>query len=180
MIQRVSAYTQPKVSVEYTSVGLILITSLVLTAYFSANVYTKQWQSLTQLDNYRKNLEGLSALGDFLENNIQTTSIFIANPRLMNYLPGLSSKSDVVLFRTNEYSETFIQEPMSVDKINLILSRKSSVSIKTRLSILENNRSGYILVEEQPLKDYYAGYPQFFSVQKFGNFWIFELRKTNP
>ena len=178
ILHKTSVHTQSKIPVERTTFGLILTISLVLIGYFSAYVYTKQWQSLAQLDINR--LNSLSALGDYLENNIASTSIFAAPPELRDYLPGLSSKSKIVFFRYALQTSAFVSDFASREKINLIFSQHSSMSIKKRMGLLENNHVQYILVEEQSLTDYYAGYPQFFDVQKIDDFWMIKVLKPSP
>jgi hypothetical protein len=175
--KKASTNTQPKIFTEQIISGVVLTISILLIGYFSTHLYAQKWQSATQLDEYRNKLESLSALGNYLENNIELPSIFVAPPKLRDYLPGLSSKSKVVFFRSHLQTISFSHNNIDIKKINLILSQDSSISIKKRMSLLEKNRVQYILVEDQSLKDYYAGYPQFFAVQKIDNFWIVEFSR---
>jgi hypothetical protein len=117
-------------------------------------------------------LENLAALGIYLENNIEQPSMFVAPLELMNYLPGLSSKSKVVFFR----SSAFTPHPIDIEKIGLILSQDASIPIKQRMNILRRYHIQYILIEDHSLSDYYAGYTEFFNAQKINNFWIIEFK----
>ncbi len=177
ILLKVSARVQPKISAEQATFGLILTISIVLTGYFSTHAYIKNWQSSTELNKYRSSLERLATLGNYLENNIQSPSTFVAPIGLMNYLPGLSSKSKVIFFRTPQLS----RYPVNMSKIkNIVLSPDSSISIEQRTELLEKYRIQYILVEDQSQKDSYASYPQLFDVQPIDGFWIIEFLKNSP
>jgi hypothetical protein len=173
---KVSANTRSKISGEWVILSLVSVVCFFMIGYFSVNVYSNRWPALTKLDNYRNNLANLSALGNYLENNIEKPSIFVAPTGLSDYLPGLSSKSKVVLFRGPQFT------PYSVNrsKLSLIFSQDTSITIKQRMANLEKYHIQYILVQDDALKDYYAGNSQFFNVQKAGDFWIIKFQKISP
>jgi hypothetical protein len=180
ILHKITVHTQLEISAERPTFAILLTISVILIGYFSAYVYTRKWQSLARLDTYRTRLEGLSSLGNYLENNIGSSAVFVAPPTLMDYLPGLSSKSKVAFFRSDEQTHAYVPDAMSMDKINLIFSQDSSILMQQRVKLLARNHIQYILLQDESLKDYYASYSQFFNVQKFDSFWILEFREANP
>ncbi len=158
------------------TVGLISLICLVLICSFSITFYFNQWQRLPTLDNQRSKLQEFVDLGKYLENNIKTVSVFLAPREFSDYLPGISSKSKVVFFRT----AAFTRGKVNLEKINLVFSPNTSISIDQRIDTLMLYQVDYILVKDRLLKNYYASYPEFFRVQEYNDFWILEFRKTEP
>src|SRR5258706_1102239 len=163
-------------SAEVVTLSLVFLISFVLISSFSVTYYANQWARLTTLDDRKSKLQTFVDLGNDLENKLKTVSIFVAPREFSDYLPGISSKSKVVFFRTVFFT------PHSVDpeKLNLIFSQDISISLKQRMNILTKYHVDYILVKDHFLKDYYASYPEFFHVQEFSNFWILEFREMKP
>jgi hypothetical protein len=174
---RIFTRALPKALVERSAFSAISVLGIFLIGYYSAYVYGADWRELAKLDSYKDKLVRYSALGDFLENNIERPAIFVADSKFMNYLPGLSSKSKVVFFRNSRFS----RRPVDMDKIALIFSHDASISINQRMNILKRNHIQYILLaEDTSIRNYYVGYPQFFDLQSFDNFWIIEFRNVDP
>jgi len=165
-----------RLSAETAASGLVFLISLVLISFFCVNFYAQRWPRLTTLDDRRNKLQALVDLGNSLESKLPKASIFVAPREISDYLPGISSKSKVVFFRT----VLFTPHPVDTDKLNLIFSKNTSVSLKQRLNILTKYHIDDILVNDASLKDYYAGYPELFHVQEVPNFWILEFQKPKP
>lgn len=165
---------------ERATFGLILALCFSILAHFS---YKASWVPITQLVSYRDNLTKLSTLGSYLENKNEKPAKFIASSKtvpMMKYLPGLSSKAKVILFRTSRYTSGFIHDSIYYRKIKPVLSSSTTVSLQRRINILRNNDIQYILVEERSIKDYYANRPDLFDIQRAGDFWIIEFRESAP
>lgn len=158
-------------SILYTGIP---IACLVLVAWFSEFVYPYQWLSTQeQLDDYRNSLSRLSKLGNYLEGHIEQPSRFLAPIDLMNYLPGLSSKSKVVLLRNAAWAPY----PVDVNEISEIFSDNPEISMNRRTQILDKYGVRYVLMEDADLKDYYADNHSLFSAEVFDDFWILKYRK---
>ena len=165
---------QARISVRQVALGVILTISLVSIGYFyGLRIQSGGWTPLTEskLVGYTDTLATFVTLGNYIENNISSPSIFIAPTGLMNYLPGLSSKSKVVSFRGPQFS----RYPISIEKIHLIFSPKGTISIGERKRFLRRYHIQYILVRDSALKDYYAQYSQSFAVQKVDSFWVLKF-----
>jgi hypothetical protein len=175
IFSKISFNNPSRISGERVAFGLILSISLILIGYFSIYVYRNKWQLIADHNTYGNRLENLSALGNYLETNIEPSSIFLAPPELRDYLPGLSSKSKVIFFRT----QRFTPYSVNITEINSIFSQNTSITIQQRINILMKYHVDYILVENRSLEDYYAAYPQFFHSQGINNFWILKFRKTS-
>jgi hypothetical protein len=162
-------------SAEMVTVGLVSLISLVLISFFCVNFYAKQWWRLSTIDARKNELQMLVDLGNGLESKLKTASIFVAPREFSDYLPGISSKSKVVFFQTALKTSMLVQHSVDTKKLNLIFSQDTSISIKQRISVLEKYHIGNILVNSGSLRNYYAGYPELFHIQKMGNFWILEF-----
>jgi hypothetical protein len=127
-------------------------------------------------ESYLTRLTGLASLGDYLEVNIKEPSIFLAPQEIMYYLPGLSSKAKVVLFREKRYN----LRPIDEQQLELIFSRKNQASMEQRMEILEQYNVKYILVKDDYLRAFYIKDPHFKNIKDIGNFSIFEFVDTTP
>ena len=175
-LHKLSFNIQEQISVKQITFGVILIISIVSIGYvYGTYMYERGWQSLTdsKLVQYRSTLTTFVTLGNYIENNISSPSVFVAPIRLTKYLPGLSSKSKVVFF-------PYSKRRVSPDKLNSVFSQNTSLSIKQRMNILTKYDVDEILVDDVSLKNYYASYPESFYIQKIGEFWILEIQKTKP
>ncbi len=181
----IKALSKPSVKrAVYTSI--VGICSIVL-IFFSVHVYKVEWKTLTERDTYKNTLENLSVLGNYLEVNIDQPSIFLAAAQssnflpglftqsLMDYLPGISSKSKVVSFRFNP-----VPYPVDMDKLSLIFSLDATITFNQRINILRKNHIQYVLIDNRSLMVYYASKPQFFDIQNIENYWILKIRKATP
>lgn len=151
----------------------ILLTCVVTMIYFSAYRYQNRWQSFDNLREYKTKLEMLSTLGNDLESNISEPSIVISSYGMMNYLPGISSKTKVVFFR----GPLFTPYPVDHDKLELISAYNEDISIEQRKEVFHSYNIRYLLIKDSYLKEYYSGHPQFFNLQDFGEYWLFEYRQ---
>jgi hypothetical protein len=115
-------------------------------------------------------------LGDDLEANIQDPAKFLAPVYMMNHLPGLSSKAKVVFFRRHN----FTPYPVDTKELRLVLSPDDQISIGERMQVLRKYGVRYFLVRNIVVEKYFAAYPQFFDVRKFGDYWLFEFREMSP
>jgi hypothetical protein len=156
--------------------ALILITCLLLTGYYSTNVYSTRWLALTRLPQYRNKLLSLSNLGIYLEENIKQPSRFVAPQPIMDYLPGLSSKAKPVFFRSNIYTPN----PPNMNKVKLILSGDQQTSLEERVDVFLKYDIRYMVVQDEAIKNYYSNYPEFFDIQIVGNFWLIEFLENRP
>ena len=182
---KLSSHGLPKFSAEQFTFYLVMATSSLIIAMFSIFVYRNDWQALHELPAYKNTLEKLSALGQYLEVNIDRPSIFLAAPQsshsltglftqsLMDYLPGLSSKSKVVVFR-------WFYPPRNIDleKLNLIFSTDPAISPSQRINVLKRNQVEYILLDNNSIIEYYADQPQFFDIERFENYGIVLIHGT--
>jgi hypothetical protein len=188
LIDQVIQFIAPKISVHRSykfTFYLVIVTSSLITAIFSIVVYRNDWRALNEIPAYKNTLEKLSALGQYLEVNIDQPSIFLAAPQssdhltglftqsLMDYLPGLSSKSKVVVFR-------WFYPPRRIEpeKLNLIFSTDPTISPSQRINILKRNQVQYILLDNNSIIEYYAVQPQFFDVERFENYGIVWIHGT--
>jgi len=161
-------------STELIICGLVFVVSSILITLFSVNYY-KQGQKLEVLDNKKNKLQKFVDLGNFLENNIETVSTFVAPADISDYLPGISSKSKIVFFRT----ETYSRQPVNRRKLSFVFSKNTTITKVT--NILRQYHIDYIITPNVSLKDYYVSqYPQYFEAQKFDTFWIIEFQGTKP
>lgn len=153
-------------------VSVFSICVLVI-GYTSVYYYGSRWSSLKTLYDYRNMLEEKAALGNYIETNFDRQSIFLASYEMMNYLPGLSSKAKVVYFRTS------IHTPRPVKHIDIerVLFSDNVFPVDRRMEVLDRYHIQYILSKDVTLMEYYAAYPQFFSLQKFRNYWLIKYRQ---
>jgi hypothetical protein len=143
--------------------------------YSSIPRYDRIKQAIVSRSAYQDNLERLSLLGNYLENNLEQSSIFVAPTQIMNLLPGLSSKADVVFFRTTAYT----RHPVDLDKVKLIFSPDASVPMKRRMNIIRQYQVQYVILTDRSVKDFYANYTDLFKIQKSNGFWILKLQDSN-
>jgi hypothetical protein len=161
--------------INYQGKQVLLIGStflcLVLTGYYSEKVYQYQGQSSKiQLDGYRNHLSRLVDLGYFLETETEQPVRVAAPPELMNYLPGLSSKSKAVIFRVKDWTPY----PIDEEEISNLFSHDISTSVERRMQVMEKYRIQYVLVEQPSIGRYYTGYPQYFELQYTDGYWLFK------
>jgi hypothetical protein len=172
VINKVSfAHTADSIS-GWSILSLTSLVCILLITHFSIPKYEPTSSPLSGLNSYRNELARLAALGNYLENNIEQPSVFVAPLEVMNYLPGLSSKAKVVFFRT----DAFTAHSVDMEEIGSILSQDVSIPVNQRMNILRNYRINYILSEDDALREYYAHHTKFFHVQNFDDFWIIEFR----
>jgi len=169
-----------KPSSELISLIIILSASLLLIWQFSTNGFRIRisWQSFEALDEYKVELSRLAEAGEYLEANIESPSIFIADPRVMSLLPGLSSKADVVLFRTAKFSSAYIPEP--IERADIATVMHNITPIDRRVDILRRFKIKYIFTHSGLIKTSYANYPELFSVRQAGEFWLIEFHDNQP
>ena len=182
-VPKLSVNSLPKIFGERLSLIVTTVLCIILIGYFSTHAYRSEWKALDGLNTYKNTLTRLSALGDYLEANVERPSRFIApaqasvvipdlfSQSMMDYLPGLSSKSKVVFFRY-----ILPPYPVDMDKINLVFSLDSSIIFKQRINILKRYHIQYVLIDNHFLSDYYANQPQFFDVQEVDGYWLLKLR----
>jgi hypothetical protein len=152
----------------------IPVVCILLVGYFSEFVYPYEWlSSKSQLIDYRNSLTRLANLGNYLEARIDQPSRFIAPSELMNYLPGISSKSKVVLMRNISWTPY----PINLNDIKEIFSENDGISMQQRVQILEKYNIQYILTEDTLIKDYYIHNSNVFSAQNFDDYWIIKFGK---
>jgi len=173
VLYRISTRIEPQKQ-ERAVFGVALVVSLFLITYFSIHVYPSRWASMENLVSYRSEIESFSVLGNYLETQIESPSIFISTPVMMSYLPGLSSKSKVIFFRNRNFS----RDSISLEKIYYVLSEDPEITLSKRTTILKKQNIRYILVETAALKDYYASRPDLFRIERIGKFWLLEF--LNP
>jgi hypothetical protein len=151
----------------------IPVVCMILVAWFSEFVYPYQWLSTKeQLDDYRNRLSSLSELGNYIENHIDRQSRFIAPFELMNYLPGLSSKSKVVLMRNTAWAPY----PIDVNEIADVFTNDPSIPIEQRVETLDKYNVHYILSDDSTLKNYYVRNRSLSDVKALDNYWILRFR----
>jgi hypothetical protein len=168
-------FKESKISSKEASFGLILIICSILIIYVSTNTYSNRWRGLTRLSHYWNILSRLSNLGDYLETNINQPSRFAASLGLMDYLPGLSSKSKVIYFRNDKRTPYHVYH-VHLDDIKPLLSRDTQIIIDQRVDVFVKYDIQYLITEDIRVKDYYNTFPEFFDVQESGGFWIIEFR----
>lgn len=167
--------TQTKDLSQQTLFGSILVICILLITNFSINGYDSRLPLMIKPDGYTNRLKNLATLGNYLENNLERPSVFVAPLELMDYLPGLSSKAKVVFFRTSAYTP----RPVDLQKIGLIFSPDVSIPITERMHILRTYDIQYILIEDPLLRDYYASHTGFFNVQEISNFWVIKFQGSS-
>jgi hypothetical protein len=173
--QKVSICAQANPNSERAILGLFSAICIILMSYSSIPRYAKIKQAVANRNTYQDNLERLSLLGNYLENNLEQSSIFVAPPHIMKLLPGLSSKADVVFFRTNVYT----RQPVDLDKLKLIFSPDASVPMKRRMNIIRRYQVQHVILTDHSVKDFYAHYTDLFKIQETNGFWILELRDSS-
>lgn len=137
-------------------------------AYASLRQYPQEWATIAELGTYRERLEALAGLGDYLQANLAGPAMFYTPPALIDYVPGLSSKSKVIYFR-DIYSKPYTVDPVEID---LISSPAAAVTSAERMNLLDRYGIEYILTEDPAVERYYAGLPQAFSSREDHRFWI--------
>jgi uncharacterized membrane protein (DUF485 family) len=187
ILVRLPVHLATRFMAEKITFGLVVGIGSALIAYFSLNVYKADWKALTGVNSYYNTLKNLSVLGKELETNIERPSVFLAPAQsskeltglftqsLMDYLPGISSKSKVVNFRW--YQAPYLKTP---ETLALIFSPDKSISYEQRIHILKNNHIQYVLIDDRALSEYYSSAPQLFDVNTIGNYWILQLREESP
>jgi hypothetical protein len=156
---------------EHVLLTSLTLLCLVLTGFYSEFVYQYQGQSTTaQLEGYRDHLSRLAELGYFLESETEEPVRFAAPAELMNYLPGISSKSKAVIFRNKDWTPY----PIDEEEINNLFSHDFSISMDQRIQVLEKYQIQYVLVEQPSIGKYYAGYPKYFELQYIDGYWLFK------
>ena len=165
-----------------TSFILSLSIFIISVGYFSVFVYQEDWENASRQSEYKMNLERLVSLGDYLEENLDKEARFVSPHQMSNpiyglfsqnmeeYLPGLSSKSKVALFR-------FFPSPEPVDRneINKLFIVDSSVTFQEQKHIMYKYQIEYILTDDFTIKGYYENNPSSFSIQEVEGFWIINL-----
>jgi hypothetical protein len=174
VVPKLSWIKWTRITVERTTLSVIVLISISLTGYFSIYTYREIWKALAQLKSYRNSLENLSQLGDYLENNIKQPSIIEGGDYLDLYLAGLSSKSKVVSFG-NESSPLY---PVDKEELNLVAIQDKSISIEQRIDIMEKYHIQYVLVDKRWLAEYYTKNPHFRS-KRIGDLWLLVFRKID-
>jgi len=175
VLSKVTIVFQREASTQKAIFASVLVISILSISYSSSYQNRAIWLSLKGIHNYKTNLEEQAALGDYVEVNIKQPSIFLASFDMMNYLPGLSSKAKVVYFRSSE------QTPHNVKRFHIeqVLSPNDNFSIERRMDFLRTYHVRYLLIEDASTQEYYAGYPQSFNFQKFGNYWLVEYKQLD-
>ncbi len=150
----------------------IPIACLLLMTGLHEFFFQHQWLQKESLKGYQNSLIALAELGNYLDDNVGEVERFVARPGLMNYLPGLSAKSKVVLFRFKEWAPY----PINEGEITSLVSNDPSITMDQRIQILHKYNVQYILVDHSTLKDYYVQNADFFSVQNFDGYWLIKLK----
>ena len=155
----------------------ILVICFLLISYFAVFVYMEKWNTFKGLENYKTRLETYVALGNNIDKIVDEPSVFLANPiQVMNYLPGLSSDAKVVYFR----QDIFTPYPVKRGDLKLVFSSDKSISIQKRVKILKKYEVQYILVNNFSQKKYYDAYPEYFTVQQLGPYWLLKFQEAIP
>ncbi len=177
LIANVSIGTRIKIPSKQVLFVCLSTMCVVLIGYFSEFVYQYQGQSTkAQFDGYRNHLTRFAELGYYLEYNVEQPVRFVAPFELMNYLPGLSTKSKAVIFRVKDWTPY----PIDEHEIGSIFSNDPSISMEKRMHILDKYQIKYVLIKQPSLKEYYAGSPQYFELQYTNDYWLFKFRDVNP
>jgi hypothetical protein len=66
-----------------------------------------------------------------------------------------------------------------MEKFGLLFSQDPSISIGERIATLRTYDIQYILIEDHSLKEYYANFPNFFTVQEINDFWMIKFRDSS-
>ena len=161
-----------------SSLTLVFVLAIcsVLIRYSSGYQIRMGRITFDEMNGYRDRLKTLAEIGDYIETNVEEPSIFLASYDMMNYLPGLSSKSKVVFFRNS------LHTPHSVNQsgIEKILSTSEEFTIQRRVQLLSKYHIRNILIEDASVHEYYAEYPEFFNLQEFGDHWLIEYKEAIP
>jgi hypothetical protein len=172
---KMSAQIEPHPVRERALLWLFSAICIVLMAYASIPRYNAMKRAILSRDMYVNRLERLSRLGNHLENNIEQSSVFVAPMDIISFLPGLSSKADIIFFRTRH----FTPHPVDPAKLKLIFSPDASVQMRRRMNVLKRYQIQYVLITDRSLMNYYASYTKFFDIQEANGFWILELQDSN-
>jgi hypothetical protein len=151
----------------------IPVASLILVAGLHEFYFQHQWMSKEKLERYRNRLIGFAELGHFIDDNVEQPGRFVARPGLMNYLPGLSAKSKVVLFRIEEWTPY----PIDKNEIDSLVSSDPSISLEQRTLILDRYNVQYILTDNPAVQEYYVRNPDAFSAQNFDGYWLIKYKE---
>ena len=171
---KISATAQADFIKRVTSVT-ILVACLLVSVFFSIFRHEKNWEKIIKLTEYKMQLEEFVALGYEIDANIEKPSTFLASSvQLMNYLPGLSSRAKVVYFRQN----IFTPYPVKQGDLKLVFSSDTSISIQKRIKIIEKYEVQYLLANNLSQINYYFAYPEYFTVQQVGPYWLLEFQET--
>jgi hypothetical protein len=171
----ISAPLEPHPVRERALLWLFSAICIVLMAYSSIPRYNAMKRAILSRDMYVNRLERLSRLGNHLENNIEQSSVFVAPKDIISFLPGLSSKADIIFFRTRH----FTPYPVDPAKLKLIFSPDTSIQMRRRMNVLKRYQIQYVLITDRSLMNYYASYTKFFNIQEANGFWILELQDSN-
>lgn len=148
-------------------------------------IFTRQgeWTNLLRKHEYQINLKRLASLGDYLEKHVEKPARFITPGELktpmyglfsqdiMDYLPGLSSKSKSVYFRywksltSTEQAET-----------DLLFITNGSVNFQQKKGIMLKYQIDFILTDDPQLYEHFFSRPELFSIKETAGFWIIQLR----
>jgi hypothetical protein len=154
---------------------LVPVACLILMTGLSEFIYQYQGLQKGYLEDYRDHLRMLAELGYYIDSHVDEPARFVARPGLMPYLPGLSAKAKVVVFRLKEWAPY----PIDENEISSLISRDPSISMEQRIQILEKYNIQYILGEDAILKDYYISSPNLFSAQNMSYYWLVKFNKRN-
>jgi hypothetical protein len=147
------------------------VACLILMMGLSEFIYRYQGLHGEQLDHYRNRLSTFVQLGYSIDDYIEQPERFVARPGLMDYLPGLSANSKVVLFRLEEWA------PYPINKIEIggLISADPDISIERRTQILDKYNVQYILTDDLAVQEYYARHPDLFSAHSFDGYWLIKF-----
>jgi hypothetical protein len=165
IFQYVNRESVRRYSTDVFTLGLVLALCLPLFAS------EKRWERLPALANQEKQLQKFVDLGNFLENEIEQPSVFAAPRTFSDYLPGISSKPKVVFFR----HETLSPIDVKSEELDMLFLQDDDVSIAQRMNVLRKYKIQYIVVDERFLRDYYAAYPEIFSMSRSGTFSVIKF-----
>jgi hypothetical protein len=163
-------------SAERITLGTVIAVCIVLMVYFAAHSHQELWQELAQVDTKYTRMQNLVSLGDYLEENLEPNSLVVAPLRLADYLPGISSKSKIVYFRSPKHTPY----PVDLDRLTLIVSPELGIPMEERISAIKEFNIQYILVEDVLLRDIFAGDPESFEIQEVAGFWLIRFRGIEP
>ena len=181
-MSKVTRISQQKTYIQNATLALVLAISITMINYapdYQARIGKISFElkdvSFERIRDYRVMLEKQAAIGEYIEANIEQPSIFLAPYELMNFLPGLSSKSKVVFFR----GSIFTPHRVNLDDIENVLTSNRDFPIKWRMKVLDKYRIQYLLFEDTSVKEYYSAYPEFFKWENLGSHWLIEYTKMS-